>query len=100
RCLGRHIIDLAASAVASPDENSCRRSGKVATTRPLAGAQAPHRALAARGHGAGAAEGAAGAMSHPSARRLWRTQGCTVVQCARLAGAARDDAVAEPADGE
>ena len=64
-------LDSAASAVASPDENSRRRSGEVAAARTLAGAKAPHRALAARGYGAGTAQGPAGAMSHPSARRLW-----------------------------
>ena len=39
-----------------------------------------------------------GAMSHPSARRLWCAQGRAVVPRARLARAARDDALAQPPD--
>ncbi|WP_442895870.1 Crp/Fnr family transcriptional regulator [Bradyrhizobium sp. AZCC 2262] len=52
RCMGRRRLERAASAFASPDENSRRRSAPMAADGTLAGAQAPHRALAAGRHGA------------------------------------------------
>ena len=60
---------------------------QVATDGPIAGAKAPHRALPARGYGAGTSQGPAGAMSHPSARGLRPAQGRAVLPRARLAGA-------------
>ena len=72
--------------------------GEVAAARPIAGAKAPDCALPARGYGARTSQGPLGAMSHPSARRLWCAQGRAVMPRARLARAARDDALAQPPD--
>src|SRR5262249_4023775 len=92
------LLDLAAPAVAASDENSRQRSARVATTGPADGAKVSHRAFAMGGPGAGGAEGAAGALPHQPVRGLWRTEGRAANSLACLAGAARNDALAQPPD--